>query len=323
MKRVLGLEQPLVLSPMVDVTDPAFRVLAKKSGAAVTCSEMIAAVGLAHGNRGAWDLVERAPGEGPYGVQFMSADPAHIRDAVRQLAERVTVEFVDVNLGCPAPNILKSCAGGFLMRDPAQAAKVVAAAREAADAAGIPHVSAKMRLGPDAARLTYLEVGQAVAAAGADWVTLHARTVAQGYSGAADWTHIARLVEGVDIPVLGNGDLRTPADVVRMREATGCAGYFVARAAMRDPTVFRRMRQALDGRPVDPEPTLAERMATMVAYLDAAPDAPIGDLRRAATRMVTGEPGAARLRERFNSAADAATLRALADEVALRPGRAA
>ncbi len=314
MKRVLGLHQPLVLSPMVDVTDPAFRGLAKAHGADVTCSEMIAAVGLVHGNRTAWSLVERAPNESPYGVQFMSADPATIRDAVRQLAERVKVEFVDVNLGCPAPNILKSCAGGFLMRDPALAGKVVAAARAAADEAGIPHVSAKMRLGPDASRLTYLEVGQAVTDAGADWVTLHARTVAQGYSGDAEWGHIARLVEHLDAPVLGNGDLRTPEDVVRMRDTTGCAGFFVARAAMRDPTVFSRMRKALDGKPPGPEPTMPERMATLLDYLDrSGPDAPIGDLRRMGTRLVAGSPGAARLRSQFNAAADAATLRVLAE----------
>ncbi|MEK6986444.1 MAG: tRNA-dihydrouridine synthase family protein [Candidatus Thermoplasmatota archaeon] len=313
MKRVLGITQPLVLSPMVDVTDPAFRALAKANGADITCSEMIAAIGLAHGNRSAWELVARGPAESPYGVQFMSADPATLADAVRQLAERVKVDYVDVNLGCPAPNILKSCAGGFLMRDPKQAGRVVAAARKAADEAGIPHVSAKMRLGPDATRLTYLEVASEVAAAGADWVTLHARTVAQGYSGDADWSHIARLVEGVEIPVLGNGDLRTPDDVVRMREATGCAGFFIARAAMRDPTIFRRMRQALDGKTVDAEPTLPERMGTLLDYVErAGPTVTVPELRRVAVRMVTGEPGAARLRAKFNGAADAATLRDLA-----------
>jgi tRNA-dihydrouridine synthase len=246
----------------------------------------------------------------------MSADPEHIRGAVRQLAGKVQADFVDVNLGCPAPNILKSCAGGFLMRDPAQAAKVVRAAREAADEAGIPHVSAKMRLGPEAGWLTYLEVGQAVADAGADWVTLHARTVAQGYTGEADWSHIARLVDGVDLPVLGNGDLRTPADVVRMRDTTGCAGFFVARAAMHDPTVFRRMRAALDGKDPGPEPSMPERMAVLLDYIErSGPAAPVSDLRRAATRLVAGSAGAARMRAQFNAAPDPASLAALAASI--------
>ena len=300
---------------MVDVTDPAFRAIAREHGADITCSEMIAAVGLVHGSRTAWTLVERGAKEDRYGVQFMSAEPTHIADAIRQLAERVKVDYIDVNLGCPAPNILRSCAGGFLMRDPAKAAEVVAAARKAADDAGIPHLSCKMRSGPDAARLTYKEVGAAVAEAGADWVTLHARTVEQGYRGDADWSHIAALVQHLDIPVLGNGDLRTPADVVRMKETTGCSGFFVARAAMHDPTIFSRMRAALDGKDPGPEPSMPQRMGTLLEYIARSPDAPAWELRRMATRLVAGEKGAARLRDRINRAADGAELVAVADAI--------
>src|SRR5688500_8807887 len=224
--------------------------------------------------------------------------------AIERLATRLTPDFVDVNLGCPAPNILRSCAGGFLMRDPAKAGAVLAAARDAADDAGIRLVSAKMRLGPSASRHTYVEVGRAAEDAGVDWVTLHARTVEQGYQGKAEWPHIARLAEALEIPVVGNGDLRTPADVLRMRDETGCAGFFIARAAMHDPTVFGRMRAALDGREPGPEPDLAARMATLVRYLERAEGLGlgIGDLRRQATRLVAGAPGAKRLRVALQSA---------------------
>src|SRR5687768_11890362 len=119
---------PLVLSPMVDVTDAAFRSLAREWGADVTCSEMVAAIGLAHGSPSAWRHVEPWPGESPYGVQFMTGDPQEMAAAVRAVGERVRPAFVDVNLGCPAPNILRSCAGGFLMRDPSKAGEVVRAA---------------------------------------------------------------------------------------------------------------------------------------------------------------------------------------------------
>lgn len=298
--RIGGVDRqwPLVLSPMVDVTDAAFRSIAAEHGADVTCSEMVAAIGLIHGSQGAWRHLQPWPGERPYGVQFMCAEPEEMRQAVETLATRLQPDFVDVNLGCPAPNILRSCAGGFLMKDPVKAGAVIAAAREAADVAGIKQVSAKMRLGPSASRLTYLEVGRAAQDAGADWVTLHGRTVEQGYSGAADWSHIARLVQGVDLPVIGNGDLRTPADVVRMRDETGCAGFFIARAAMHDPTVFARMRAALDGRAAGEGPTLAERLAILLDYLERAESLglPIGDLRRQATRFMAGAPGAKRLR---------------------------
>lgn len=305
------LVQPLVLSPMVDVTDAAFRSIAAENGADVTCSEMVAAIGLVHGSEKAWRHMAPWPGERPYGVQFMCGEPGQMREAVTTMAERITPDFVDVNLGCPAPNILRSCAGGFLMKDPAKAGEVLAAARKAADEAGIKHVSAKMRLGPSASRLTYLEVGKAVQDAGVDWVTLHARTVEQGYQGVAEWTHIAKLVQAMDVPVIGNGDLRTPADVVRMRDETGCAGFFVARAAMHDPTVFRRMRAALDGKEAAAAPGLAGRLATLMEYLDRAEGLglPIGDLRRQATRLVAGAPGAKRLRVAVQDAPDIAALR--------------
>lgn len=309
---ILGKRLPLVLSPMVDVTDAAFRSIAVAWGADVTCSEMVSATGLVHGSEKAWKHLQPFPQESPYGVQFMCGDPAEMGQAVRTLATRIRPDFVDVNLGCPAPNILKSSAGGFLLRDPRKAGDVVGAAKEATDEAGIKHVSAKMRLGPSATRLTYLDVADECVAAGASWVTLHARTVEQGYSGAADWEHIARLVDHVDVPVIGNGDLRTPADVVRMRDETECAGFFVARAAMHDPTVFTRMRAALDGGDATAEPTMKQRLETLLAYLDRAPAAgvtAIGDLRRQATRFVAGGPGAKKLRVAFQDAPDEAILR--------------
>jgi tRNA-dihydrouridine synthase len=255
--------------------------------------------------------VQPWPGERPYGVQFMCAEPSEMTQAIERLATRVTPDFVDVNLGCPAPNILRSCAGGFLMRDPEKAGAVLAAARAAADEAGIKQVSAKMRLGPSASRLTYLEVARQAKEAGVDWVTLHGRTVEQGYSGAADWGHIAKLVAGVDLPVIGNGDLRTPADVVRMRDETGCAGFFIARAAMHDPTVFRRMRAALEGKEPAAAPGLVQRLQTLLAYLDRAEGLglSIGDLRRQATRLVAGAPGAKLLRVAMQDAPDLASIR--------------
>ena len=324
---ILGKHLPLVLSPMVDVTDAAFRSIAVEWGADVTCSEMVAATGLAHGSEKAWKHLQPWPGESPYGVQFMCGDPDEMGQAVRTLATRLKPDFVDVNLGCPAPNILKSCAGGFLLRDPAKAGGVVRAAKDAADEAGIKHISAKMRLGPFASRLTYLEVGQACQDAGASWVTLHGRTIEQAYSGVADWDAIAKLVAHLDIPVIGNGDLRTPSDVVRMHTQTGCAGFFIARAAMHDPTIFARMRAGLnaaeaggdaedlldpDGRSSATPPTKRQRLETLMLYLDRAPAADVtnvGDLRRQATRFVAGGPGAKKLRVAFQDAPDEATLR--------------
>lgn len=294
----------LVLSPMVDVTDAAFRSIAREWGADVTCSEMVSSAGLVHGNPASWDLVRPWQDESPYGVQIMGGDPDQMGDAARQIVERIHPDFIDINLGCPSPNILRSCAGGFLLRDPPAAGRVM---RSVVEAAGDTPVSVKMRLGPSAERHTFLDVGAEAESAGAAWCTLHGRTVEQMYRGEADWNAIGRLVDALSIPVVGNGDLRTPEDVLQMRDATGCAGFFIARAAMNDPTIFRRMRQALDGQEPEAPPALEARLAAFQTYLErchvmGTPH--IADLRRQAIRFVHGVPGAKAARSAVHAAAD-------------------
>ncbi len=304
MRGPLGRDHPLVLSPLVDVTDAAFRSVASEWGADVTCSEMVSAAGLVHGNAKSWRLVQPWPGESPYGVQLMGGDADEVAHAVEAVCARVGPDFVDLNLGCPSPNILRSCAGGFLLRDPARAARVVRAAVDAGAEHGTP-VSVKMRVGPSWDRPTFLDVGREAEAAGAAWCTLHGRTVDQGYRGEADWSTIAALVDALSVPVVGNGDLRGPDDVLRMRDETGCHGFFIARAAMHDPTVFRRMRQALDGAPVSAPPQLAARVAALRTYLERAGASDAvhpAVLKRQATRFVSGAPGAKAVRQRLQSA---------------------
>ncbi len=299
---ILGVRQPLVLSPMVDVTDAAFRHVAHDWGADITCSEMVAAAGLVHDNPHSWDLTTPYDGERPYGVQIMGGTPEQMAEAAHRITQRRRVDFIDINLGCPSPNILRSQAGGFLLRDPCKVGRVVEAVAEAVD---VP-VSIKLRKGHDEAHQTYLEVVDEAASAGAAWATLHGRTVVQGYSGNADWDAIARLVEHADIPIIGNGDLQTPQDVLRMREQTHCAGFFIARAAMHDPTVFRRMRAALDGEAVPPAPSLGVRIGALLSYLERAGDLHLAVLKRQATRFISGAPGAKRVRSAIHDAPDAA-----------------
>lgn len=305
----LGLDQPLVLSPMVDVTDAAFRSIAAEWGADMTCSEMVAAAGLIHDNDKSWRLVDPWPGESPYGVQLMGSEPEDLAAAVARVIAHERPDFIDLNLGCPSPNILRSCAGGFLLRDPAKVGRVVAACVEASD--GVP-ISVKLRKGHDARHETYLDVGAEAQAAGAAWCTLHGRTVEQRYSGEADWASIAKLVAALDIPVVGNGDLRSPGDVLRMRDETGCAGFFIARAAMHDPTVFRRMRQALDGQPIESPPDLAVRLDALDTYLDRSTvlgDVSMAVLKRQAMRFIQGVPGARKARVAIHAATSSQDVR--------------
>jgi nifR3 family TIM-barrel protein len=303
-----------VLSPMVDVTDAAFRSIAATWGADITCAEMVSAAALVHGNEGAWRLVAPWPGEQPYGVQIMGGDAAEMAAAVDLVATRIQPDYIDLNLGCPSPHILASCAGGFLLKDPKHAGRVIAAAVDAGAAHGVP-VTAKLRLGMDDEHRTYLAVGEEAQAAGAAWVTLHGRTVAQGYSGLADWNAIGRLVEHLDIPVVGNGDLRTPDDVVRMRNEIHCAGFFIARAAMHDPTIFTRMRAALDGHDAPAEPDFATRLGSLLEYLERGKriGLQLAIARRQAMRFAAGAPGAKRLRAALHDVQNMAALRELVE----------
>ena len=308
---MLGVRDPLVLSPMVDVTDAAFRSVAKAWGADITCSEMVSAVGLIHENEKSWRHVQPWENEAPYGVQIMGGDPEQMAEAVRMVCDRIKPDFVDLNLGCPSPNILRSCAGGFLLRAPVHAGRVMQAA---VDAAGNTPVSVKMRTGHDENHLTYLDVGAEAQAAGAQWLTLHGRTVAQGYAGTANWQRIETLVDAMDIPVIGNGDLRDGNDVVRMKEETHCHGFFIARAAMHDPTIFARMRAALAGEPEPESPDLQARLRTFQTYMERAQAIGIhhiGEFRRQGTRFVSGAPGAKKIRAALHNCADAAEIQAL------------
>lgn len=320
----------LVLSPMVDVTDAAFRSVAKEWGADITCSEMVSAAGIVHDNATSRALARPWPdGESPYGVQLMSGDPAEMADAVRRVVTDIRPDFIDLNLGCPSPNILRSCAGGFLLRDPKKAGRVIQAAVDAVEEIGpvrrphgpdgplatetfVPKISVKMRMGHDHDHLTYLDVGTEAQAAGAAWCTLHGRTVAQMYSGDADWDAIRRLVDHLDIPVVGNGDIRGPDDVVAMRDRTGCQGFFIARAAMHDPTIFHRLRQALDGKVPEDGPDLPERVQTFLTYMDRAERIGIdhvAGLRRQGTRFMSGVPGAKTIRKALHDAQTASEVR--------------
>lgn len=308
---MLGIKDPLVLSPMVDVTDAAFRSIAKEWGADITCSEMVSAVGLNHDNEKSWRLVQPWQHESPYGVQIMGGDPEEMAEAVAAVCDRVGPDFIDLNLGCPSPNILRSCAGGFLLRDPKHAGNVIQAA---VDAAGKTPVSVKMRTGHDENHLTFLEVGAEAEAAGAAWTTLHGRTVVQGYAGQANWTRIGELVDALSIPVIGNGDLRNGDDLLRMKQETNCDGFFIARAAMHDPTIFHRLRAALAGNVAPESPSLGVRMNTFGDYVTRAQSIGIqhiGDFRRQGTRFVSGAPGARKIRAALHACKDLAELQAL------------
>jgi nifR3 family TIM-barrel protein len=284
---------------MAGVTDAAMRLLCAEMGAAWSVSEMISAKGwvLADGrNENARELLMRLPGEGIVGLQLFGREPDYVAEAARRL-EHAGFDFIDLNFGCPAPKITGNGEGSALLKEPLLLGRIV---RAAADAVSLP-VTAKIRSGWDASSVNAVEIARICQDSGAAAVAVHGRTREQHYAGEADWSVIAQVKRAVRIPVLGNGDVRSGADAVRMLSETGCDGVLVARAAQGNPWVFRDIRAALEGRPSHP-PTPAERVDMVLRHFDL--ETQLHGQRRGMLEMrkhvawyVHGLRGAARFRD--------------------------
>ena len=298
------LSRGALLAPMAGVTDMPFRVICHEMGCPMATSEMVSAKGYLlspKGNRATAQLLAVSPTEeGAVALQLFGHEPEIMARAAEELTRDGHYAMLDINMGCPVPKIVGNGEGSALMRDPVQAAQIVKAV---AQASHVP-VSVKMRLGFEPGSESYLLLGQLVQESGAAMITLHARTRSQFYEGHADWSAIRRLRERVDIPVVGNGDIASAQDALRMLEETGCAGVAVGRAAQGNPWIFAQIRDAFAGRPVhEPEPE--EKLAVLMRHAHGlaalkGEDVAVREMRRHVVCYVKGMPGAARVRTRVN-----------------------
>jgi nifR3 family TIM-barrel protein len=259
----------LFLAPVAGYSDSAFRSVCFGLGADLCYTEMVSAEALVRSHPKTAQLMDRAENETRYAIQLFGSRPETLAAAALIAAER-SPALIDLNCGCPVPKIVRAGSGSALMKDPGKIRDIVAAMTSAIRRELGPHgppVTAKIRLGWDEQTENYREAAQAAVEGGAAAVTLHARTRAQGYSGAADWTKIADLAERLSVPVFGSGDVFAPLDAARMVAKTGCAGVMIARGAMGDPFIFRRAREAMLGLH-DAEPALTERVAAAKRHLE-------------------------------------------------------
>ena len=238
----LTVDRPVVLAPMAGVTTPAFRTLCRGYGAGLYVSEMITARALVEGNERTRRMLAPAPDEPVRSVQLYGVDPAVMGLAVRLLVDDWGVDHIDLNFGCPAPKVTRKGGGAALPAHHELFRRVVAAA---VSRAGQVPVTVKLRMGIDERHLTARQAALAAEAEGAAAVTLHARTAEQLYSGGADWSAVAELVDAVrTIPVLGNGDIWTAADALRLVAETGCAGVVIGRGCLGRPWLFADLAAA-------------------------------------------------------------------------------
>lgn len=251
----LTLPHRAVFGPMAGFTDAPCRRLMAQHGAGFTVSEMVSGRALVYQDRKTAALLRAEPNDAPYGVQLFGDDP-EIMGQAAALIEGEQFDFLDINMGCPAPKIVSAGAGSKLMLDPELCGRIV----EQVAAHTTRPVTVKMRKGWDADHITAVECAKACAQAGAAAIAVHARTRAEMYTPGIDLSIIAAVKQAVDVPVLGNGDIHTPEDALEMVRQTGCDGFMIARAALGDPWLFEQVNAALEGAPAPKQPNLQARM---------------------------------------------------------------
>jgi nifR3 family TIM-barrel protein len=242
----LSLDVPVVLAPMAGITNTAFRRLCREFGAGLYVSEMITSRALVERTPESMRLIRHHESETPRSIQLYGVDPKTVREAVTMLVAEDRADHIDLNFGCPVPKVTRKGGGAALPWKVDLFRDIVTAAVQASE--HLP-LTIKMRKGIDAGHLTYLEAGRIAEDAGVSSIALHARTASEFYSGHSDWSAIAKLKETVtSVPVLGNGDIWTAQDALRMVEQTGCDGVVVGRGCLGRPWLFGDLAAAFRAR---------------------------------------------------------------------------
>ncbi|MDH6450005.1 nifR3 family TIM-barrel protein [Streptomyces sp. SAI-126] len=318
-----AVQPPVVLAPMAGITNAPFRTLCREfsGGKGLFVSEMITTRALVERNEKTMQLIHFDESEKPRSIQLYGVDPATVGKAVRMIAEEDLADHIDLNFGCPVPKVTRKGGGSAL---PFKRPLLRAILREAVSGAGDLPVTMKMRKGIDDDHLTYLDAGRIAVEEGVTAIALHGRTAAQHYGGTADWDAIARLKEHVpEIPVLGNGDIWSASDALRMVESTGCDGVVVGRGCLGRPWLFSDLVAAFEGRAEFRRPDLREvadvmvRHATLLGEWIGDEARGVIDFRKHVAWYLKGFAVGSEMRKRLAITSSLAELRAGLDELDL------
>jgi len=259
----LNIQNKAVLAPMAGFCDIVMRKAADEFGAGFTISEMVSARALYFGDKKSHELMETFEHTAPYGVQLFGFEPNDFISATKHVLDHKP-DFIDINMGCPAPKIVNNGSGSALMKTPEIAQQIAKTVVENAN--GLP-VSVKMRKGWDENYLTAVELAKRCEAVGVSFITVHARTRQQMYQPGIDLDIIKAVKQAVNIPVIGNGDITCPEDAIRMMDYTGCDYVMVGREALSRPWIFRQIKEALDGKTVSADLSVSERMELLLWHV--------------------------------------------------------
>ena len=299
----LTLDVPVVLAPMAGITNTAFRRLCREFGAGLYVSEMITSRALVERTPESMRLITHHESETPRSIQLYGVDPKTVSEAVTMLVAEDRADHIDLNFGCPVPKVTRKGGGAALPWKRDLFRQIV---EGAVKAAGDIPLTVKMRKGIDSDHLTYLEAGKAAEGAGVASIALHARTAAEFYSGQADWPAIAKLKETItDTPVLGNGDIWSAADALRMVAETGCDGVVVGRGCLGRPWLFGDLAAAFRGEEHTAHPSLGDvadtfrRHAELLVEFFDDEDRGCRDIRKHVAWYFKGYPVGGELRARL------------------------
>jgi len=293
-----GGSTPLYLAPQAGVSESPFRRLCRRFGADVVVSEFVSAAGIVLDSPRSRDYLRFDDEERPIGIQIFGADPSMMADAAALVADVYGPDFIDINFGCPVKKVVKRNGGSGCLRDLDLVDRIV---RAVDDATSLP-TTVKIRSGFDEKTRDPVSIALRCQEAGARALCLHPRTRADMYSGHARWSEIRDVVQALEIPVIGNGDIVTGTDARRMRDETGCAGVMIARGSHGDPWIFTQARAALDGAAIPPDPDVEERFGICLEHARNAiafernPERAIIDFRKHLGWYTKGLPDGRRLR---------------------------
>lgn len=309
------LENNLILAPMAGVTDLPFRLLCKEQGAGLLCMEMVSAKAIHYKNRNTEELLSIDSRENPVSLQLFGSDPVIMGEIAKQIEER-PFDILDINMGCPVPKVVNNGDGSALMKNPLLAGKIIEATARAIQ----KPVTVKIRKGFDDDHVNAVELAHIAQESGAAAVAVHGRTREQYYSGKADWDIIRQVKEAVSIPVIGNGDILTAMDVIRMGEQTGCDGFMIARGAEGNPWIFKQILHYFENGEELAKPEFSEVRNMILRHARMQIDfkgeyTAIREMRKHAAWYTAGYKNSSKLRARVCEVETYEELEALFDEV--------